>query len=127
MNNGVPMEFDKRLGILREGNVISPEAEAMVRRFISRLEAGWQISLTEENGGCIITHLAMALMRISRGEIIPNPETDALEEFRELDVFSLSTEIMEDLITWTPMDLPKAEKDYLVINLCLILDKGNDD
>ena len=120
------MVFDERLGILSAGNVISPEIEALVRRVISRLHDRWGITLTEENGGRMVTHLAMALMRIRGKEKIAAPETDLLEEFRDLAVFSKSTEIVEDLITWTPAELPEAERDYMIINVCLILDAQHD-
>ena len=120
------MEFDERLNILRAGNVIDEQAETLVRRVISRFNDHWNIKLTEESGGRMVTHLAMALMRIKRQEEIAAPETDLLEEFRSLEVFSNSVEITEDLIAWVPMELPKAEKDYMIVNICLILDAEND-
>ena len=115
--------FDERLGILRNGNVISSMVEASVRNVISRLQERWQLSITEENGGRMVTHLAMALMRIDRGEDIAAPADDVLAEFCELPVFEKSVEIVDDLIAWTPMTLPKAEKDYMIVNICLLLDK----
>jgi hypothetical protein len=72
------------------------------------------------------TDLAMALMRIRREEKIEAPETDLLEEFRDLAVFPKSMKIVDDLITWTPAELPEAERDYMIINICLILDGQND-
>jgi hypothetical protein len=120
------MVFDKRLGILRGGNVISAGVENQVRTVISRLEDRWRIILTEETGGRIVTHLAMALMRIERGEDIAAPEDDVLEEFRNLEVFEASSEITDDLISFTPMNLPKAERDYMIVNICLLLEKKND-
>ena len=126
LNNGAEMGLEERLGILRSGGVISPGIETLVLRIISRFRDHWKIVLTEENGGRMVTHLAMALMRISRGEEISGPETDALEEFRNLDVFPLSVEILEDIIVWAPMDLPKTEKDYMIVNICLILDAQYD-
>ena len=119
-------DFDERLKILRSGEVISPEVEALVRRVISRFSERWSITLTEESGGRMVTHLAMALMRIGRNEEIAGPETDLLEEFRDLAVFPNSVEIVEDLIAWVPVDLPKTEKDYMIVNVCLILDEEND-
>jgi len=117
------VEFDERLGILRGGNVISSGVEEKTRKVISRLGEHWQIHLTEENGGRMVTHLAMALARIERGEDIKAPEDNTLAEFRELDVFEKSLEIVNDLITWTPINLPRAEKDYMLVNICLQLDK----
>lgn len=116
------MVFDERLGILRDGNVISAEVESLVKRAISRLEERWKIMLTEEAGGRMVTHLAMALMRIKRHENIPAPETDVMNEFRGMDAFFLSETIVNDLIEWTPMELPDSEKKYMIVNLCLLLD-----
>lgn len=120
------MDFDERLKILREGEVISGEVEELVRKVIRRLHDRWDITLTEESGSRIITHLAMALARIERQEEISSPETDVLEEFRSLAVFSHSLAIVEDLAAWVPMELPNAEKDYMIVNVCLILDAEND-
>jgi len=121
------MEFDERLGILRAGDVISPEVETLVRRVISRFKDRWDIRLTEDNGGRIVTHLAMALMRVFRNEPVATLETDMLDEFIDLPVFPKSIEIIEDLIAWTPMKLPESEKDYMIVNVCLILDAKDDD
>ena len=120
------MVFDQRLRILRDGNVISPEVEAKVRRVITRFKEHWHIELTEENGSRMITHLAMALMRIEKGEEIQSPDFDILEEFREHAVFPLSQKILEDLISFTPMKLPDSEKNYIIVNICVILDTENE-
>ncbi|MCL2478130.1 MAG: PRD domain-containing protein [Treponema sp.] len=116
------MIFNERFAILRAGNVISAGVETLTRKVISRLEEHWNIKLTEENGGRMVTHLAMALMRIERGEKIEAPEKNVLDEFHSLEVFPLAQEIADDLIAWTPMDLPRAEKDYIIVNICLLLD-----
>jgi transcriptional regulatory protein LevR len=118
--------FNARLEILRTGNVISPEVEELVRRVISRLEEHWHLTLTEERGGRMVTHLAMALMRIMKLEEIKEPESDIMDEFRDLDVFPKANEIVDDLVAWAPMNLPKAEKKYMIVNICLLLDGSND-
>jgi hypothetical protein len=120
------MSLEERLGILRSGNVISMEVLEQVRRVIARLGEHWGINLTEETGGRMITHLAMALMRISRGEEIAAPERDLLDEFRNTPCFPQAVEITKDLSAWANMRLPEAEGDYLIINICLILDAEND-
>jgi transcriptional regulatory protein LevR len=117
------MEFDERLGILLEGKIISPEVDALVRGLIARLEEQWGISLTEQNGGRMITHLAMALARISRNEAIASPEQDLLDEFRGDACFPRALEIAEDLAAGIPVNLPRSEADYLVMNICLLLDE----
>ena len=120
------MVLDGRLGILREGKVISAEVDAKVRRVVSRFQDRWGITLTEQNGGRMVTHLAMALARIERGEEIAAPEGDLLDEFRSTDCFAEAVEIVRDLTACIPLELPAAEEDYLVINVCLLLDGGDE-
>jgi len=108
---------------LRSGNVISAAVESRVRKVISRLEERWQIKLNEENGGRIVTHLSMALMRIEKGEHIASPEDSIIEEFRNLEVFEKSCKITDDIAEWAELDLPEAEKEYMIVNICLLLDE----
>ena len=119
---GVTVVFNERIGILRSGNVISPKVEEQVRAVIFRLEDRWQLSLTEEKGGRLVTHLAMALARIEKGDEISAPEEDQLGEFRSLSVFEEAVKIVEDIIEFAPITLPEAEKGYMILNICLILD-----
>lgn len=115
------MELDGRLEILRDGKVISAKVDALVRRAISRLRDRWGIILTEENGERMVTHLAMAMARIERGEKIAAPEGVLLDEFRDMDCFPRTVEIVEDVAAFAPLELPAAERDYLVIYMCLLL------
>jgi transcriptional regulatory protein LevR len=120
------MDLDERLNILVSGNVITQDAARSVRRVIDRFSSGWQIELTEENGGRMVTHLAMALMRIKQNKEIRAPEEDHFDEFKSSEYFSRSVEIVDDICRWTPLELPEAERQYLIINICLILDNLNE-
>lgn len=116
------MDLEERLGILKDGNVISAEVFGQVRRVIARFRQRWNLDLAGEAGERIVTHLAMALMRIGRGEEIAAPERESLDEFRDTAFFERAVEIAEDLSAWAAMGLPEAERDFLIINICLILD-----
>jgi transcriptional regulatory protein LevR len=121
------MDLDERLDILVSGNVISQDVNNTVRRVIERFKSKWQIALTEENGGRVVTHLAMALMRVEQKKEVNALEEDHFEEFKRSGCFSRSVEITDDLCRWTPLELPEAERQYLIINICLILDDLNED
>jgi transcriptional regulatory protein LevR len=120
------MNLDERINILVSGKVISRDVEKAVRRVIDRFSARWRIELTEENGGRMTTHLAMALMRIGQKKEVSPPEADQFEEFRSSKYFLRSLEITDDICAWTPLELPDGERQYLVINICLILDDINE-
>ena len=120
------MIFDERLRILVSGGMISPGVEDMVRRVIKRLETEWHITLTEENGGRMVTHLAMALMRIREGEKINAPDEDQFDEFKTSKFFAEAVAITDDLVSLAPLSLAGSERAYLIINICLIMEELND-
>jgi transcriptional regulatory protein LevR len=120
------MVFNERLDILVTGNVISQDVERAVRRVIRRFRDHWRIELTEENGGRMVTHLAMALMRISQNKEVNPLEQEQYDEFRSSEYFPRAVEITDDLCGWTPLELPESERQYLIINICLILDDINE-
>jgi transcriptional regulatory protein LevR len=120
------MNLDERLKILVSGNVITEDVDRTVRRVIERFSSKWQIELTEENGGRMVTHLAMALMRIKQNKDIRAMEADHFAEFTANEHFARSAAISDDLCRWTPLELPEAERQYLIINICLILDDCNE-
>ena len=116
------MELNDRLEILLSSNTITKDVYDKVKLFISRLEDKWDIKLTEENGGRLITHLSMALMRIARNENIAPMDEEALGEFRASGYFSKALTIVDDLIDIAGLQVPSAERDYLISNVCLILE-----
>jgi transcriptional regulatory protein LevR len=119
------MNLDERLDILALGKVISEDVARAMRRVVERFSAKWRIELTEESGGRMVTHLAMALMRIGQNTEISPPEANQFEEFKSSEYFSRAVEITDDICAWTPLELPDAERQYLIIYVCLILDDFN--
>jgi transcriptional regulatory protein LevR len=120
------MDLDERLNILVSGKVISKDVKRAVCRVIDRLCTRWGLALNEETGGRMVTHLALALMRIEQKNEIKPPEDDQFDEFKSSEYFFRSVEICDDICGWTPLELPAAERQYLIINICLILDGLNE-
>jgi transcriptional regulatory protein LevR len=116
------MDLEERLNILVSGNVILDETKKSVLRVISRLKDQWQIELKDENGGRMVTHLAMALTRVKQNSEVNPLEQEQYEEFKSSDFFVRAVAITNDLCRWVPLDLPQAEREYLIVNICLILD-----
>jgi transcriptional regulatory protein LevR len=120
------MELDKRLNILISGDVVTEDIGWTMRRVIERFNSRWRIELNEENGGRMITHLAMALMRIQQQEEVNPMEEEHFDEFKSSEYFALALEMTDDICGWTPLDLPESERRYLDIYICLLLDELNE-
>jgi hypothetical protein len=120
------MDLNGRLDILLSSGTISPEVDAAVRRVIARLADPWGIILTEDNGSRLVTHLAMALMRISRREIVEPMDREALEEFKASVSFPQAAAIAGDIISFAELMIPESEREYLDTNICLILEAGDE-
>ncbi|MDR0760579.1 MAG: PRD domain-containing protein [Treponema sp.] len=116
------MDLNGRLDILLSSRTISPEVDATVRRVIERMADPWGLTLTEENGSRLVTHLAMALMRISRGEIVESMDRESLEEFKASVSFPQAMVIASDIISFAKLTIPESEREYLDANICLILE-----
>jgi hypothetical protein len=116
------MDLEERLKILVAGNIISGDVEKTVLRVLGRFKDRWQVTLNDENGGRMVTHLAIALMRAGTNKEVNPLEREHFEEFKSSEFFVRAVEITEDLCQWVPLGLSEAEREYLVINICLILD-----
>ena len=69
-----------RLGILKEAGVINEGIYDKLTLLIKYLYEKWKISLTESNGGMLITHLSMALKRIEENEKVSNIDEGVFQE-----------------------------------------------
>jgi transcriptional regulatory protein LevR len=118
------MDLEERLNILVSGNVISDEVKKAVLRVIGRFKDQWRIELNDGNGGRMVTHLAMALMRVKLNSEVNPLEEEQYGEFTSSEFFGQALAITDDLCQWVPLELPKAEREYLVVNICLILDSS---
>lgn len=116
------LELVTRLNVLYQGNVISQDVLDTMSNVIERMEERWNIVLTEENGARFVTHLAMALMRVARGESVPSMDAASYAEFQACESFTAAREIMDDVIEFAELAFPLSEREYLDMNICLILE-----
>lgn len=109
--------MENRLNLLCEGGVIDKDICDGIRNVISQLEKQWAISVDHEQGVMALTHMAMAMMRSRRGEVIGAIEPDLLNEIRESEVFSQIESIHSQLLRHFNVLLHPNEEGYLLANL----------
>ena len=110
-----------RLGILKEVGVINEGIYDKLTLLIKYLDEKWKISLTESNGGMLITHLSMALKRIEENEKVSNIDEGVFQEVLKSEKLEEIKEIYNDIEKNVFIEkLPEEEKKYILVNLLLI-------
>lgn len=113
--------LDFRLGLLKEAGVINERIYDKLSLLIKYLDEKWKISLTESNGGMLITHLSMALKRIEENEKVSNIDERVFQEVLKSEKLEEIKEIYNDIEKNVFIEkLPEEEKKYILVNLLLI-------
>jgi transcriptional regulatory protein LevR len=118
------MGISDRLRIFLVSEQISSENYYAMERIISMFDVKWNIKLTEENGCMFITHLAMAYERIKNKNEITEVEGRINDEIRDSKNFKKSKRIIEDIKSEIGIKLPKAEEEFILLYLCVLLDNN---
>ncbi|KUO71280.1 MAG: hypothetical protein APF77_19760 [Clostridia bacterium BRH_c25] len=113
----------ERLDILKEAGEISDEIRAAVIEFAQSFEKKYPLTITEENASMLITHLAMALARIKKGEEIIEMDELAMDEIRQSNIYGELPEFYEIIEDKLQIRLPESEKGYIALHACTIIVK----
>ncbi|MBU5438018.1 PRD domain-containing protein [Tissierella sp. MSJ-40] len=108
----------ERLIILRQAGQIDNKIIDIVTEFMKMVENELNIKLNEENASMLVTHMAMTLSRIRKGEEIAPLDDSSLEELKSLAIYkrvqSLIVKIDEEL----QIGIPQSEFGYIALHLC---------
>ncbi|WP_347548625.1 PRD domain-containing protein [Pseudalkalibacillus hwajinpoensis] len=106
----------ERLEILKAGDVISADASVIAEKAVQRLTRQAGSTLPQNKVEMLVTHLATALTRISRGEIIDSPPDQLVVEVEKSD--QINEAVKE--ITWVQSmwneKIPESELSFLKIH-----------
>lgn len=113
----------ERLDILREAGEISGDIKDTVTAFAENFEKKYSLVMTEENASMLITHVAMALARIIRGEDIGEMDETALEEVSQSRIYNELPAFYQSMEAILHIKLPEAEKGFIALHACTLLMK----
>lgn len=114
-------KIQQRLAILEAGDQLDANIKQVVIDGIKLIEDKFDILINEENGSMLVTHLAMALMRIKRGEDVEGLSEVALEEVRSQPHYDWCLEFCQWLEEQANLDIPEGEKGYIALHICSLL------
>jgi transcriptional regulatory protein LevR len=115
-----------RLELLRKGNQIDEEVFIAMNKVIKLFKENWNIELTENNGQMMVTHLSMALMRVKNGLPVNQINEEVYQDVAESEFFKKAKEILGDMKSILPIELPESEIKYMLVNNTLILENLNE-
>ena len=113
----------ERLDILVEAELIDQETYEKVKRIMNEVSEEFTLDLSTESGQMFITHVSMAIMRIKNGDITSNVENEIYEEIKESKNFEKAQKFSDIIAEIIEHEIPKNEKEYLVINGCLLMEE----
>lgn len=110
-----------RLGILRDAGEITDEIYSAIREFIEDFEKKYKVNMTEDNASMFITHMAMALARIKKGEAVNPMDEILLEDIKGNDVYDELPEFYEKIESKLNIEIPESEKGFIALHACSLL------
>ena len=112
--------LDIRLSLLRESNFLREENYEHIKEIIAYLEQELDTELTEENAAPLVTHMAAAFERISKGEPVQELDPVVYEATKEEPSFAKANALSLAIQEKYPF-IPDAEVQYITMHLGTML------
>jgi transcriptional regulatory protein LevR len=110
-----------RLDLLERTEEVTSLARELTDVAIQRIEGGFGVVLDEHNAGQLVTHLAVALSRLDRGEPLTTTLAVVDDELREHErQHRFARDLLGDLGARLGRPVPDAEVSYLTLHLCAL-------
>lgn len=120
-------EFCDRFDMLEESGQVTNLARRLTELSLADLADDFSLTLTEDNAAQLVTHMAIALTRINRGDPGINVSAVAVEEIadrqREREAI---TRVMRDCSRLLQREVPESEIAYMTVHLCGLVDLGSE-
>lgn len=116
-------EFADRLDMLEESDQVTKLARRLTELALTDLATTLDLRFTEDIAAQFVTHLAIALARINRGD--PPVELSAVVDEEIADRPSereAMARVMTDCARLLEREVPETEISYMTVHLCAIVD-----
>lgn len=113
----------QRLDILEMAGEITEAIKNTVISFSESLEEKYSITMDEENGAMLVTHLAMALARIKKGEEVNEMDDFALEEVKQSKIYNELPKFYKAIEKKLDIEIPESEKGFIALHSIVLVNK----
>lgn len=116
------MSFEERFQLLLESGQLTEPVLEVTREIVTAIQNRYGITLTEENAGMFVTHIAMALQRIASGQPLETVSDEVWEETRQCqDEWSFARELAALARKRLEIQVPESELAYMVLHLRVLV------
>ncbi|MFJ5560762.1 PRD domain-containing protein [Streptomyces sp. NPDC093250] len=120
----IAAEFAERLDMLEEAGQVTPLARRLTEFTVAELADELDVAFTEDNAAPFVTHLAVALTRLNRGEPGIEPSSVVDDEIRgRLRERDAVQRVMTECEKLLDRQIPDSEVAYMTVHLCAIADE----
>lgn len=109
--------MENRLNLLCEAGVIDNDICIGMLQIVTRLETEWNLPVHSEQGEMAMTHMASALMRSRRGEVIEALDGELLAEMAQSPFWPTIRLVHQALLEEFAVTIHANEEGYLLANL----------
>ena len=110
--------FYQRFVLMLESGQVQPRVMDVVTNIMTQIEQDYGLSLNEDNAGMFVTHIALALQRLTDDEPLEEVPSVVLDEARALTrQWNYAQQIAAEVAGMLDRPLPEGEIGYLTIHL----------
>lgn len=120
-------EFENRLTILKTAGQIGDKSIELAAKVLKQLAEQHNITLTEQNGAMLITHIVMANERIISGNPV-EPLATIIKDQLEVDSnIEQAKQVTATVIEQFEEGFDEVERDYILMHICNLVGSLNAD
>lgn len=110
----------QRIQILKMGGVIGEDVAAFMDKVIDMMAADYP-QITTDPAAMFTTHLAMAVERIKKGEIVDALDEEIFAEVTECPQYPMALEFRDKMLSFCPVEFPESEAQFITMHICNML------
>ena len=109
-----------RINILKMGGIIGEDVAQFMNQVIDMMAADYpQIGM--DPAAMFTTHLAMALERIKKGEVVDTLDEEVFAEVMEAPQYAQAVEFRDKMLAFCPVAFPESEAQFILMHICNML------
>lgn len=112
--------LNRRIAVMEASKVINEDTAGFMNKVIEILE-NEHVCADSERTVMFITHLALAVQRISTGKTADPMEEDSWKEIKQCPEFKRAEELCEKIVSAGSVEFHENERKYLTLHICNML------
>ena len=109
-----------RIQILKNGGIIGEDVAAFMEQVIDMMAADYP-QIPMDPAAMFTTHLAMALERIKKGEIVEALDEEIFAEVLECPEYPAALGFRDKMLAFCPIPFPDSEAQFILMHICNML------